>query len=201
MKKLRTSRRRFLKFAAGASVATSTAFLNTATRADGAEKPGGVAVSLGDDRILIAFDSQMRSRVWHAHPAATAKEGKIALTRWAASDTLAVGPGAPLDRFALREQSKQNIDGPLGRGIQLRLVGVAAAQIEKTVRVELLEAYPGFAFYRVSYRNVSTHPVTIDSWTQATLHLSNESARAGHAATSEPPFWSFCGSTHADHRD
>ncbi|HWM69594.1 MAG TPA: hypothetical protein VNO35_23610, partial [Steroidobacteraceae bacterium] len=75
MKKPRTSRRRFLKLAAGASVATTAltlseqALARTAdsangtagapTVADGATAAGTAttAASLGDDRILIEFDS------------------------------------------------------------------------------------------------------------------------------------------------
>jgi alpha-galactosidase len=199
VKKLRTSRRRFLKFAAGASVATSSIFLSSRTRARGAHTPGGVAAALGDDRIVIEFDPLMRSRVWHT--GSTGDGRKIALTRWAASETLVIGTGSRLDQFALREQSKQDVDGPLGRGTRLRMIGVAESQIEKTVQVELFQAYPGIALYRVSYRNLGAHPITIDSWTNCALHLSHEGARDGRGATAEPQFWCFCGSTHSDRRD
>jgi alpha-galactosidase len=198
VKKLRTSRRRFLKFAAGASVATGTVFLGGRTRARGAQAPANVAAALGDQRILIEFDPRMRSRVWH-RPATGG--GKIALTQWSASETLVIGAGSRLERFALREQSKLDVNGPLGHGARLRMSGVAAAQIEKTVQVELFEDYPGFALYQVSYRNLGAHAITIDSWTQAALQLSHEEAQGGRAAQSEPPFWCFCGSTHADRRD
>jgi alpha-galactosidase len=199
VKKLRTSRRRFLKIAAGASVATGTVFLGTGARARGAQAAGDVAASLGDDRILVEFDSQMRSRVWHAGAAGSAP--KSALTRWAPTDTLVIGTDTRLDRFALREHTKLPVEGTLGHGTRLRLTGVAAAQIEKTVQIELFEKYPGFAFYQVSYRNLGPQPVTIASWTSSALRLSHESGPVGAAAASDPPFWSFCGSTHEDRRD
>jgi len=200
VKKLPTSRRRFLQIAAGASVATGTVFLGDGTRASGAQAPRDGVASLGDDRILIEFDSQMRSRVW-SRTGVPGNAQKTALTRWAAAETLVIGTDTRVEQFALREQTRQPVDGPLGRGTRLRLTGVAAAQIEKTVQIELFAQYPGFAFYQVSYRNVGTQPVTIGSWTSSALRLSYEGRAGGTAAASEPPFWSFCGSTHADRRD
>jgi alpha-galactosidase len=69
------------------------------------------------------------------------------------------------------------------------------------VQVELFARYAGIALYRVSYRNLGAHPITIDSWTNCALHLSHEGARGGRAATSDPYFWCFCGSSHSDRRD
>jgi alpha-galactosidase len=200
VKKLRTSRRRFLKFAAGAGVATGAMGLGRATLAREARSGNGaVAAALGDDRILIEFDSRMRSRVWQRQGARDGQ--KFGLTRWAAAESLVIGADSHLEQFALREQSTQPIDGPLGRGTRLRLVGVAdEQQLEKTVQLELLANYPGFAFYQVSYRNLGATPVTIDRWTQCALRLSHE-GRGGKTATTDPPFWSFCGSTHPDRRD
>ena len=200
MKKPPTGRRRFLKIAAGASVASSGIFRASGTFALATQATGGVAAALGDDRILIEFDPELRSRVWHKSPAGGG--GNIALTRWAPAETLVIGPDERLDRFALRDQAKQSVDGPLGQGTRLRLVGVAAGQIEKTVQIELFADYPGFALYQVSYKNLGTAPVTLNSWTNSALHLSHESAKGEHGAgETEPAFWSFCGSTHEDRRD
>lgn len=209
MKELRTSRRRFLELAAGAGVATGSVALSKGAFAanaqpdesqlDKAQPDSGIAAALGDRRILIELDSHMRTRVWDMRTAAHG--GKFALTRWAASDTLVIGTGSRLDRFALREHSKQDIDGPLGRGTRLRLSGVSETQIEKNVQVDLFADYPGFAIYQVSYRNLGTQPLAINSWTQCAVHLSHDGGGSGLAATSDPPFWSFCGSTHADRRD
>jgi alpha-galactosidase len=199
VKKPRTSRRRFLQFAAGATVASGTALLSDPARALVARSPHDTAAAnLGDERILIEFDSQMRSRLSHL---GAGNGPKVALTRWAASDTLVLGDGSRLDQFALREHSKQAIDGPFGPGTRLRMIGVADSQIEKTFEVELFERYPGFAIYRVSYRNLAPQAVAIRSWTNAALHLSPEAARHERAEAAEPYFWSYCGSTHADRRD
>jgi alpha-galactosidase len=197
VKRLRTSRRRFLKIAAGASVASGSILLSSRARA--LVEPRNPAAAVGDSHILVEFDPKMRSRVWRLN--VTPQGGKIALTRWAASETLVIGTGSPVDEFALREHSKQPVEGSLGNGTRLRMTGVAESQIQKTVQVEIFERYPGIAIYRVSYRNLSARPVAIDRWTNSRLHLSHESARDPHAETSQPPFWSFCGSTHADRRD
>src|SRR5262249_8067733 len=133
----------------------------------------------------VEFDSNLRMRLWHL------REGlhgtaKFPVTQWTAADSLVLDDGSLVERFALREQAR--------RGARLHLGGMSDRGIEKTVDVELLRQYPGFAFLRVSYRNLSAHPVRIHRWTQSRLHLAGP-------ATDEPLFWSFCGSTHADRRD
>ena len=198
MKKNRTSRRRFLQFTAGATVASSGVLLAGRARAL-VPRDSVAAARLGDQRILIEFDSKMRSRLSHLPAAGDGRN--VALTRWAASDSLLLADGSRLDQFTLREQSKQDIDAPFGPGIRLRMIGVAHAQIEKTVEVELFERYPGFAIYRVSYRNRAPRAVAISSWTNAEVHLMREAAQHQRAAATEPHFWSYCGSTHADRRD
>ena len=200
MKKIRTSRRRFLQFAAGASVASGTVLIADPARALVAGPPRDTAAAiLGDDRILIEFDSKMRWRLSHLQGAGDG--GKVALTEWAASDGLVLANGSSIEQFALREHSKQHVDGPFGPGTRLRMVGVAGSQIEKTFDAELFERYPGFAIYRVAYRNLALQAVVIRSWTNASLHLTPEAARHGSADAGEPYFWSYCGSTHSDRRD
>ena len=228
MKKPRTSRRRFLKIAAGAGVAASTLGLTGrhVARAAAAQAEQGV-VSVGDSQILLEFDRQMRARVWNLRAGAGGR--KEALTRWAAPDGLVIGARARVERFELHEHVKEEVSGELGRGTRLRLVGVAPEGLEKTVQVDLYADYPGFALYRVTYRNTAAQPVTVASWSQCALHLAHEgaaargeagvgksegAARQGEAAggksvagvgtgaaASEPPYWSFCGSTHPDRRD
>lgn len=179
MKKLRTSRRRFLKLAAGASVATSTFDLVLAADSSPAV--------LGDGRISIEVDPGMRMRV-------SGGSGSP-LTSWSAPDSLEVGPDERLNRFVLKSHSKQEMTGPLGKGTRLHLIGESdAPHLQKTVVVELYHAYPGFALYQVSYRNLGTDAVAIQKWTQLDLTVP-------HETSSEPVFWSFCGSTHSDRRD
>jgi alpha-galactosidase len=203
VKKPRTSRRRFLKIAAGAGVAAGTVGLGGKSAALAAGAVGAAPASLGDGQILIELDSRLRWKIWHLHPGGDSP--KVALTRWSAPDMLVTGTDSHVDRFTLTDQSREDIDGALGRGTRLRLVGVADGAIEKTVQVELYADYPGFALYQVSFRNIATHPVTVAGWTQCALQLLREGSGqdTGKRAvgSSEPPFWSFCGSTHADRRD
>jgi alpha-galactosidase len=198
VKKPRTSRRRFLKIAAGAGVAAGTVGLSGRSPARAAQTARATAADLGDSLILLEFDPRMRLKIWQVHPGTGTQ--KVALTRWAAPDRLVTGTDS-LDQFTLGEQSREEIHGPFGRGTRLRLVGAAGGEIEKTVQVELYADYPGFALYQVSFRNIATHPVTVGSWTQCALDLMHEGGARESASTPEPPFWSFCGSTHADRRD
>jgi alpha-galactosidase len=201
VKKIRTSRRRFLQFTAGASLASSSVLLAAPARALVVRAPPdpAAAANLADDRILIEFDSQMRSRLSHLRGAGNG--GNLALTRWGAPESLVLRDGSRLDEFALREHSTQRINAPFGPGTRLRMIGVADPQIEKTLEVELFERYPGFAMYRVSYRNLAPEAVAIRSWTNAALHLLPEAAPDAGADAAEPHFWSYCGSTHSDRRD
>lgn len=188
MKKLRTSRRQFLQLAAGAGVATTAFDVMARTAATSV----GVAPVIGDDHIYLEFDPAMRLRVSGA--------AKAALTGWSAAEAVELGPDTRLDRFLLKDQSRQAMEGPLGKGTRLRLTGVAESpQLEKTVVVELYRNYPGFALYQVSYRNLGTEPIAISQWTQLALTVPH--AQTAGADSSEPPFWSFCGSSHSDRRD
>lgn len=198
MKKNRTSRRRFLQFTAGATVASSGVLGVGAARAI-VPHDSVAAAQLSDSRILIEFDSQMRSRISHQPAAGTGR--KVILTRWATSESLLLTDGTRVDRSTLHEQSKESIDAPFGPGIRLRMIGVADSKIEKTVEVELFERYPGFAIYRVSYRNLAPRAVAVRSWTNAAVHLPREASNHKGAATDDPHFWSYCGSTHEDRRD
>ena len=156
MKKNRTSRRRFLQLAAGAGVTSGSVLLTGRARAmdsRGADHAVHRA-SLSDDQLVIEFDASLRSRLWHRQ-GRDSENRKVALSPWAAADSLVLGGGERIDEFALREQLTQAVQGRHGSGTRLRLIGMAAPKIEKTVEIELFERYPGMAFYRVSYRNVS----------------------------------------------
>lgn len=210
MKKNPTSRRRFLQLAAGASIASSGALLTSRAGAalpadSSAPAVATAAAAIGDDGILIEFDTKMRSKLWHRRGRGGSADANIELTSWSAADSLTLGDGTRLEHFVLREHSTRSIQGRHGAGSQLRLIGVAAAatapaQIEKTVEIDLFDRYPGFAILRVSYRNLSPNSVMLRGWTNAAVQMTAASA-GGHARGAEPPFWSFCGSTHADRRD
>ncbi len=190
----RTSRRRFLQMAAGAGVASSGALLTAPAGAvPGSESPASsVAAHAGDGRIGIEFDALMRSRLRRTDQRAAPR-----LTEWSAADTLQFADGSRLEHFRLREHSQQRIDADFGPGTQWLLVG-DDARVQKTVKLQLFERYPGFAIYRVTYRNLSSSALRVAGWRNAALRLPPLASPAAH---SEPPFWSYCGSTHSDRRD
>ena len=187
MKKLRTSRRQFLQLAAGAGVAT-TAFDLVAKTAAVPAQP-----NLGDSRIFLEFDPQMRLRVsgGAAPPAPGAAAPGSTLTSWSATESLEIGPDSHLDGFRLNTQTRQDLRGPLGKGARLRLVGVSeSVPLEKTVVVELYHDYPGFALYQVSYRNTGREPIAIKGWTQLALTVPftvNPDAPGAHEAALREP--------------
>jgi alpha-galactosidase len=189
MDKTPTTRRRFLKLAASAGATTGAAMLTVRAKATG-DPPAEAGASLGDHQILLEFDPRMRMRVSKVSGASDGD--RVTLSDWSIADSLLLDKGVRVGEFALREQSQQEIHTSLGAGRRLRLVGSADGQFEKTLEVELYESYPGFAFYRTSYRNLSGKAVTIRGWTNCALRLS---------AAPQAGFWSYCGSTHADRRD
>jgi alpha-galactosidase len=183
------SRRRFLQLVAGTGVA-SDALAGMDSQAGSAVAISGA--SIGDDALRLKFDSQMRSRAWHVQGSG---KSSIALTAWAETEYLLLADGSRVGHFQLRHQEREPVHDPHGNGTRLTLTGVSR-QIEKIVRIELHERYPGFAFYRVSYRNLSAQSVALAGWRTCDVQLVE---RAGEGA--EPKFWSYCGSTHEDRRD
>ncbi|MGA8708874.1 MAG: glycoside hydrolase family 36 protein [Steroidobacteraceae bacterium] len=149
----------------------------------------------GDGRIGIEFDRLMRSRLRRSD-----RPGSVPLTQWSAAETLELADGTRLEHFTLRRQSQRSIDGEFGPGAQWLLAG-SDARFEKTVSIQLFERYPGFAIYRVTYRNLWSAPLKIAGWRNAALRLPPAVAAAPAGATPVPPFWSYCGSTHSDRRD
>jgi alpha-galactosidase len=183
------SRRQFLQLVAGTGVA-SHALAGMDSHVGSAGATSGA--SIGDDALSLEFDSQMRSRAWHVW--GSGKPG-IALTAWAETEYLLLADGSRAAHFQLRHQEREPVHDQHGNGTRLILTGVSR-QIEKTVRIELHERYPGFAFYRVAYRNLSAQPVALAGWRTCDLQLLE-----GAGGGAEPKFWSYCGSTHEDRRD
>lgn len=151
----------------------------------------GTPVGIADSALRLEFDSALRLRVLRVR----AGELPMALSHWAASDSLSLADGTRVERFERQPGARATIEATARGGQALTLVGVAAPGIEKTVRVELDARYPGFAFYQVSWRNVSPQSVAVRGWRVADLEL----LAAGEAGA--PAFWCYCGSTHADRRD
>lgn len=212
--KKRTSRRAFLQLATGASGAAilvpglqgaSAAMHDPVLSGAGSARTVFASPdSLSDSRILIEYDTQMRSRI--SHRSGTGAGAHVPITPWAATESLLLTGHIRVEAFELHDRSTQNLDGILGHGKRLRLSGLSDGSIEKTIELEVFDRYPGFAIQRVTYRNLSAHPVRVRGWTNsATKLLAANSAgpTAGEARSDDtgPVFWSFCGSTHSDRRD
>ena len=184
------SRRRFLQLFAGTGVA-SHALAGMDSQAASAVATT-LGASIGDDALRLEFDSHMRSRAWHVQGSG---KPSIALTEWAETEYPLLADGSRVGHFQLRHQEREPVRDQHGNGTRLMLTGVSP-QIEKTVRIELHERYPGFAFYRVSYRNLSAQPIALAGWRTCDVQLVERAAEGA-----EPKFWSYCGSTHEDRRD
>jgi alpha-galactosidase len=199
-----TTRRRFLQLVAGTGVASRAALAVSGSPAAQVQHRSDAAAALGDSKLLVEFDHSLRSRAWHARSEA-GRKSKQPLTRWAATEYLLLADGTLLQRFELQHAERESADGPHGPGTRLTLSGSSSPGIEKKVRIEFFERYPGFAFYRVSYHNLSAQSIALRGWRSADLVLVPEAAPAATPAAvardREPGFWSFCGSTHEDRRD
>lgn len=193
-----TTRRQFLQLAAGASAASRAGVVPAHPGARGGDERVAPVATLSDSTLLLEFDPQMRSRLWHLREGPH-EERQVALTRWGASEYLLLGDGRRIEQFTLQHQSSDAVNGAHGSGRRLRMTGVSGQLIEKSIEIQLFERYPGFAFYRVSYRNRSAGAVALRGWTSADLQLLSNATAGTDAA--EPHFWSYCGSTHADRRD
>jgi alpha-galactosidase len=182
------SRRRFVQLVAGTGIA-SHALADAASADSDAAAPGSGA-SIADAGFRLEFDPVMRSRVVQVRESGAG----IALTAWSDTEYLVLADKSRIDHFRLKERRREALQDAHGKGTRLTLTG-ASHDIEKTVRVELHERYPGFAFYRVSYRNSSARSVALAGWHSCDTQLLSGSESA------EPKFWSYCGSTHEDRRD
>jgi alpha-galactosidase len=198
VKKPHATRRDFLQ-GAGAGLAIGGLGLGNAAAAmaesrssasDGGATETLTVANLDDGHIILEFDQHMRLRLGHY---ATAREGRVTLSDWTQPDQLTLATGDTVDDFELQSHTTEAV-GKSGPGKRLVLRGRSPQQIEKVVEIELLDRFPGLALCRTTYRNAGQQPLKVRRWTTARLHLA-----APH--TADPPFWSFCGSTHADRRD
>ena len=172
MTRIPTTRRQFLQLAAGTGLASRVAL--AAARPAGSTPSsvaadGAARAAISDESLRLEFDSAMRSRAWHLRP--DAPHTQLALSAWSGTDYLVLTGGARLVEFALEHEDRAPVRGPEGEGERLTLTGRSASAIEKTVRIEMWRRYPGFAFCRVSYRNLSARPLALRGWYSAHLTL------------------------------
>ena len=189
MKNDKTTRRRFLQWAAVGSAVVGSRTLQAASRdaSLGAHSTSAVA-RLADDSIQIEFDPVLRLRV--------GRPGEHLQNPWSAGDYLLLRDGKKIDGFRVRTHLVSEVDGVHGQGRQLTVSGVSPGGIEKAVAVILYSRFPGFALYRASYRNPTQENLKLAGWVLADIQIA-----APQADRHGPPFWSYCGSTHEDRRD
>jgi alpha-galactosidase len=185
-----TRRRSFLQALAAAALGAGTAGAQAApdaTPTPAAPRAGRHIARIGDERMLLEVDGQMRTRV-------SIKRGAhvLALSGIDDSEYLRLKSGKLITRFALDTQALDVIAGPHGAGVRHRFTGSSAEGIEKTVVVSLYERYPGFAVMQVSYRHNGQGPLPVAAWVSGAHTLKARGA---------VDFWSFSGASYADRRD
>lgn len=177
-------RRTLLQWLAGSAVASSVGVAHAAT-------PQGKNVArIGDARLALEVDGQMRTRLLARSGAVTTP-----VTGFHASERLRVTGGRWIESFVLDGQAIDRVDGPHGAGARHRLQGLSKEGIEKTVAITFYERHPGLALLRVSYRNKGTTVLPVEAWSNSgyTLLPARRAPQRG--------FWTFSGASHADRRD
>jgi len=144
-----------------------------------AAAPAGVRLT--DGTLTIDYDRAMRTQL---------SFGGKAITSRGAPEALFVS-GRPLGTFLLIDHAETPVAGAHGRGRQHRLRATAGGQIEQTIAVTFLDAYPGLALYEVSYRNTGSAPLAVSGWRVATHDLLAHRDGA----------WTFAGASYPDRRD
>ena len=158
-----------------------------ALRARAADSAVG-PTSVGDRALEIQFDPMLRSRI-------IARSGSRdePITTFAPTEFAVTDAGVRIEDFALNSHRVEQVADVHGRGSRHVFQGVADGKLEKAVEVRLYERYPGFAFVRVSYRNISGGVLSLARWVNG-AHRLNPSG-------DDPGFWSYNGASHEDRRD
>jgi alpha-galactosidase len=147
------------------------------------DSPDKAARAVAEDgHLTISFDAGLRTSLRAA--------GKT-LTGWDPSESLLLAAG-PADNFAFVKQRTESLaDAAHGAGRRTIVNGRTATGLEKQVRVDFFDRYPGFALLQVTYRNTGTQTLDVKGWRNGAHELGD--APGG--------FWSFSGATHEDRRD
>jgi len=171
-------RRTVLKLASG-SVALA---LLPRTHAANAPLPKGARAVAADAGLSIAFDAALNTAI--------ATRGKP-LTPWQTSESLLLASGEAPGFSFVAERSAAFSDAVRGPGRRTFVTGRSAAGLEKEVRIDFFDRYPGLALLQVAWRNGGNTALEVKGWRNAAHELAN--APGG--------FWSFSGATHEDRRD
>ena len=113
--------------------------------AHASDSPDKAARAVAEDgHLTISFDAALRTSLRAA--------GKT-LTGWDPSESLLLAAG-PADNFAFVEQRAESLaDAAHGAGRRTIVTGRTRTGLEKQVRVDFFDRYPGFALLQVTYRN------------------------------------------------
>jgi alpha-galactosidase len=177
-------RRTFLKFTSLLAAQTPFSLL-----ADAKEPDAGTQVRFGDAAIQIDVDNYLCTSI-----RCTINGSATQLTRHDSSEYLLLSDGRRIANFKLIHAEEKPVDDNHGEGKTLVLTGVSANGVQKTVRFNLYERYPGFVTCSVSYLNQSQKTLAIKAWV-------NGDSRIQSTGRSVPAFWSFSGGTYPDRRD
>jgi alpha-galactosidase len=229
MNSIKTSRRQFVQLAGGAALALRHGLLPAQSKGPPAQTEDiarPAAASFGDSSVYIEWDANFHTRVsrvagairtgltsWGPSDYLLLADGRRAAGPQAegpqAEGPQADGPhadeprvgGQHVARFTLQQhRPPEAVDDVNGPGTRLVLSGTSDEGIEKTVAVTLYRRYPGFAVFRVSYRNLSAAPVSLRGWTNGDFLV----LASGHRADGPPAapgFWCYSGASYEDRRD
>jgi alpha-galactosidase len=146
-------------------------------------------VQVGDSLISLELDSGLLSRV-------VARQGGSfePLTDFEPSETLRLADGKRVDRFAFLDTRSERVEDAHGPGMRHVLRGLAEEGIEKQISISLYDRHPGFALFRVTYRNVGAAAARIEGWVNGAHVLKP-------AADGALDYWSFSGASYGNRRD
>ncbi|MGD8780830.1 MAG: alpha-galactosidase [Ignavibacteria bacterium] len=135
--------------------------------------------------LTVKYDSLMHSIV-----IPKIEDAAELMDDYSASEKLVVGEDT-LENFVLRKSILSKTDS----SEILTLTGLYenGIEIEKTVRLEILNDFPGTVIKNVSYKNLGEDKLEIIGWINDDYKIS--------PANDDPPFWSYQSGTYPDRRD
>ncbi len=186
------ARRRVLQLLVGGVVSASA--LPRAAGAAASQNVSSGPLMLGDQRLLVAIDPLMRTRLL-----VRSEHGDRAITAFSDSETLHLSgaQGGVLTQFHLVEHRTRSTMGLHGPCVEHEVIGRSADGLEKALLLTFPTRYPGIALMRVRFTNNTGQGCKIAHWAVGAHTLPR--AKNGHG--SEPAFWSFSGASHEDRRD
>lgn len=148
-----------------------------------------ISYLLQHDGLELAFNQQLHSRI--SLPGARA-----ALSDFTPGEVIELD-GEWVQDFAFTGYTQSGIETELGEGKRIVLTGVAKQGVEKAVQIDTHARYPGTAFYRVTYTNISRRPIKITRW----LNNQYQLLAPANKQTDQADFWAYQGASFSDRRD